>query len=260
MSYTSNSSKKEIAKRVDILVDGAINTAITLTAAQSSFNTQTINVSYTTAPVSIQLKLYYDVQEYWTNTEYSFYYGYNNSTEWRIMGPTPDLDTLTKWYLLYANNPDQYWVLPIGFGSNVVYNDGAYLYKSESSGWMTTQQNASVVSNKQTIYLKPKKFYFLGDDKGSLNNVSSVKVYLDKGLQDALPNIYKFNEAATQWRKWKNQQETYADCNAFQKGRLTAAMMNNAATYIGANIGDFTAGPLRLTKKMFETLENKLNE
>lgn len=264
MSYTNNSSTKEIAKRVDILVDGAIDTTITLTKAQSSFNTQPIDVLYTTDPINIQLKLYYDIQEYQViQTDYWFQWGYVDSTETNTVGPMTNLDTLTYWYFYFANNSNQCWVKPTGFGSGIVYYAGAYFYKSETKDWVTTQQNASVVSEKQAIYLRPNKFYFLGDNTHSLENEPPIKIYVNnkaKGLKSALQNIYKFNEVATQWKRWKNQQGVTA-CSAFQKGTvLTKTMMNSAAAYIGANIGDSTLGPLKLTKKMFEALENKLNE
>lgn len=108
----------------------------------------------------------------------------------------------------------------------------------------------SINSNPNTIYTKPEEFKF-ATDMGT-----DTKWEVSKGIQTILPNIYTFNNVATKWLNWYNQLES-TPCTVFQKGKLSATMLNNAYSYLQVT-KSYQPGD-KVAQSMFTGLENILN-
>lgn len=108
----------------------------------------------------------------------------------------------------------------------------------------------SINSNPNTIYTKPEEFKF-ATDMGT-----DTKWEVSKGIQTILPNIYTFNNVATKWLNWYNQLES-TPCTVFQKGKLSAAMLNSAYSYLQVT-KSYQPGD-KVAQSMFTGLENILN-
>lgn len=87
-------------------------------------------------------------------------------------------------------------------------------------------------------------------------NLSGKTWKVNEGIQTLLTNIYNFNKAASSWKNWKNQ-TAQTECSAFSKGDLTAAMLNNAYTYLGKTT-TYKTGDI-VSAKMFAGLEDVIN-
>jgi hypothetical protein len=67
-----------------------------------------------------------------------------------------------------------------------------------------------------------------------------------------------FNEAATKWKRWKENDTNYTACTAFSAGPLSADMINSAYNYLGTVTNYKRGNPV--TAAIFSGLESILNE
>lgn len=190
----------------------------------------------------------YQLQE---TTTYYFYYMPPGGSSWATVEDT-NLQNVANIYVNLSNNG--YSVLPTQSAFDVISYGGAYLYFSTNSvGNWYDLDDKTVISNSITLYTKTDKFYF-----GNGQSISAgTKWNVQEGIQTIMPNIYNFNDQATAWKRWKNQSAVTA-CSAFQAGKLSAAMLNNAYAYLGQS--STYKSKDRISAAMFSGLEKILNE
>ena len=112
------------------------------------------------------------------------------------------------------------------------------------------ERSSNIISKSTTItYIAaPEKFYF----------------YNGRSAQSGDPidklNWKGFNEAATKWKRWKENNINYTACIAFSDGPLSAYMINQAYTYLnGKNTVVCSRGD-PVAASLFSGLETILNK